>query len=204
LALLSSTIFIGSHGVASGAEDEFREWHDREHVPERMAMPGFLRARRYSRTVDGAPVFLNVMELRDPETLKSREYRASSENPTEWTRRMVPRLQGLVRGLLTLTATRGVADGGHLVLARDVTGTDGGLDVVASRSAIVGVHLCRGTFSAASDAGAVPADLLLIETATRGAAEDLRAALISEDNRDLPRPAGQVDVYQFETSHRPA
>src|SRR6185295_4098933 len=35
------------HDVAPGGEAEFDQWHLREHIPERVAVPGFLRCRRY-------------------------------------------------------------------------------------------------------------------------------------------------------------
>ena len=42
------------HDVLPEAKDEFYEWHSREHMPERVGIPGFRRGRRYL-AVSGAP-----------------------------------------------------------------------------------------------------------------------------------------------------
>ena len=40
--------------VPAEKEDEFNRWYDEEHLPERMAIPGFLGGARY-RAVKGGP-----------------------------------------------------------------------------------------------------------------------------------------------------
>ena len=35
-------------------EHDFNRWYEKEHIPERLAIPGFLRAFRY-RAVTGGP-----------------------------------------------------------------------------------------------------------------------------------------------------
>ena len=36
------------HDLAPEAKDEFYEWHNREHMPERVGIPGFRRGRQES------------------------------------------------------------------------------------------------------------------------------------------------------------
>jgi hypothetical protein len=57
------------------AEDEadFNRWYDTKHVPERLAMPGFLSARRYAST-DRPGRYLAVYELSTPEAALSDAY----------------------------------------------------------------------------------------------------------------------------------
>lgn len=62
-------------------EDEFNRWYDEEHVPEKLATPGFLSARRF-RVAGGAPRYLVIYELADPDAALSPEYMAQS--PTDW------------------------------------------------------------------------------------------------------------------------
>ena len=35
------------HDIAPEATDEFYQWHNREHMPERVGIPGFRLGRRY-------------------------------------------------------------------------------------------------------------------------------------------------------------
>ena len=35
------------HTITPEGEAEYWRWHDREHIPERLSIPGFLRLRRY-------------------------------------------------------------------------------------------------------------------------------------------------------------
>src|ERR1700761_7447534 len=38
----------GAVSLCPGSVPAYKRWHANEHIPERMAVPGFLRARRYS------------------------------------------------------------------------------------------------------------------------------------------------------------
>ena len=42
------------HDIAPEGRDAFYAWHGNEHMPERLAIPGFLRGRRYA-AIEGAP-----------------------------------------------------------------------------------------------------------------------------------------------------
>jgi len=64
-------------------EEEFNAWYDEEHLPERLAIPGFRSARRWvsERT------YLATYELDSAAVLTSRQYLSFFENPTPWSRR---------------------------------------------------------------------------------------------------------------------
>ena len=47
MSLLGRALLAFSHDVTPGSEPDWTEWHDREHIPERLSIPGFLRLRRY-------------------------------------------------------------------------------------------------------------------------------------------------------------
>ena len=61
------------NGIEDEAEADFVAWHVREHIPERVAVPGFLRGRRYVAEV-GAPKYFNFYETESPEALISPAY----------------------------------------------------------------------------------------------------------------------------------
>lgn len=64
-------------------EEEFNAWYDEEHIPERLAIPGFRSARRWvsDRT------YLATYELDSPDVLQSGAYLARYNNPTPWSKR---------------------------------------------------------------------------------------------------------------------
>ena len=66
-----------------GMEEEFNAWYDSEHIPERLAIPGFRSARRW---VAGR-TYVATYELDTPEVLSSSPYLLRYANPTPWTRR---------------------------------------------------------------------------------------------------------------------
>jgi hypothetical protein len=69
-------------------EDEFNRWYDEEHIPEKLASPGFLSARRF-RLADDSPRYLVIYELDDPQAALSPTY--MSQAPTDWGTSMMAR-----------------------------------------------------------------------------------------------------------------
>ena len=82
--------------VDAGGLDDFNAWYRRQHLPERLAVPGFLRGRRYHATGDG-PVYFTLYETVDPAVLSSAPYMERLNDPTDWTRRALPRIRRMVR-----------------------------------------------------------------------------------------------------------
>ena len=70
--------------MAPGGEAEFDQWHLREHIPERVAVPGFLRCRRYV-TLGEPPRYFYFYETESLDTLQSPAYLARLGDPTPWT-----------------------------------------------------------------------------------------------------------------------
>lgn len=69
-------------------EEEFNAWYDEEHLPERLAIPGFRSARRW--VADGAPgtgKYLATYELDSAAVLTSAAYLERLNQPTAWSRR---------------------------------------------------------------------------------------------------------------------
>ena len=101
------TLYVILMDVAAEDDEEFDRWNDEEHIPERLSCPGFLRASRYRLAPEGRvraagddsprPRHLTIYELTGPEALHTPEYAASAASPTEWTKRMAPRLNMLMR-----------------------------------------------------------------------------------------------------------
>ena len=45
---MAKGILVAAMNFSDVAEDEFHDWYDTEHVPERLRVPGFLNAERWS------------------------------------------------------------------------------------------------------------------------------------------------------------
>ncbi|HWN14434.1 MAG TPA: hypothetical protein VNU02_11260 [Candidatus Dormibacteraeota bacterium] len=99
------------HDVAPGGDGEFDQWHLREHIPERLAVPGFLRARRYA-TLGAPPRYFYFYETESLDTLQSPAYLARLADPTPWTRRTMPLVRNNIRTACRVAATWGAAVGG--------------------------------------------------------------------------------------------
>lgn len=80
-------------------EDEFNDWYDTEHFPQRRGLPGFLSASRWV-CLDGWPRWLAVYDLASLDALQSDAYMAvSGPRSTPWSRRILPRTVGRTRVL---------------------------------------------------------------------------------------------------------
>ena len=84
----SRGLLLFTTDIDPAMEEEFHRWYEEEHIPERMAVPGFLTARRF-RAIEGGPKYLAVYDLESPEVLASEPYlRLTGDNKSAWTRRM--------------------------------------------------------------------------------------------------------------------
>lgn len=74
-------------------EEEFNDWYDTEHIPERQAVPGFETALRFV-CLDGHPRYLAMYDLTSLDVLDSEAYqRVSGENFSPWTKRVTARVR---------------------------------------------------------------------------------------------------------------
>jgi len=101
-----------------GGEQDFNAWYPRQHLPERLAVPGFLRGRRYE-AVGAAPPYFTLYELADPGVLTSAPYLERLNDPTGWTRRVLPVIRRAVRnGTRRVAASPRDSAERHLLTAR--------------------------------------------------------------------------------------
>lgn len=166
------------NGIAEAAEAEFVAWHVREHIPERVGLPGFLRGRRYV-AAEGTPKYFNFYETADADVLTSEAYRRRLDNPTPWTRKVVSQFKDTSRTICRVVASRGPGQGGWIETVR-VYGSDDFsrffaratelLDESVRQPGIVAAHLLEGNADA-SQGGSV-------EKAMREGADEIVAAVI--------------------------
>ena len=65
---------------------EYQQWHNCQHIPERVAIEGFRMGRRYRSAADPSR-FMMFYETVSPETLQSPAYLHALSNPTNWTKK---------------------------------------------------------------------------------------------------------------------
>lgn len=113
----AAALLVLWNDVASGGAADYEAWHAREHVPERLTVPGILWARRYGRCGGlDMPRYLTLYGLRDPSVLDSEPYQALLSNPTPMSRRMRPLLVNVSRWVCRLVVDEGAAATSHLAL----------------------------------------------------------------------------------------
>jgi hypothetical protein len=83
--------------VAPDSERDFNAWYDEEHVPALRKVSGCLSARRF-KTDEGAPQYVALYHLKDPDVVTSDAWRKAVE--TRWTMRMRPQLKDTLRLVL--------------------------------------------------------------------------------------------------------
>lgn len=105
------------HDLLPEIRAEFHEWHNREHMPERVGIPGFLRGRRYA-VIGGGPEYFNLYEANSIETLAGQDYLQRLNAPTPWTQRVVPSFRHVSRALCRVVFTQGVGSGGVMLTLR--------------------------------------------------------------------------------------
>ena len=89
------------NAIAPGDEAEFNTWYDGEHVPERLALPGFLGARRY-RDLSAAHRYCALYDTDSPQSLASPAYLERLANPTPATRAIMGRFRDMHRAVCSV------------------------------------------------------------------------------------------------------
>jgi hypothetical protein len=104
-------------GEMSGDAAAVGLWYAREHLPERLSIPGFLRARRCVCRPESLSNFM-IYELSDTSALTSPEYLERLNNPTAWTKQMMATARSGHRTLCKVVASQGLGIGAYLMTAR--------------------------------------------------------------------------------------
>src|SRR6516162_11856021 len=110
-------MLLTSMDVDAAHEEDLNRWYDREHLEERVAIDGFLEARRYVAHA-GSPKNLFLYSTKTLDVLDSPAYRARLSNPTEWSKKTMARFKNMIRAVASITVSRGVGRGAVLGMIR--------------------------------------------------------------------------------------
>jgi hypothetical protein len=106
------------HDIETQGEPEYNAWHTREHMPERLGVPGFERGRRWVDWNLLRHRYFTLYETRTIDVLGSEPYRARLDAPSAWTRRVQPSFTNFVRAACRTVASTGQGVGGAIATIR--------------------------------------------------------------------------------------
>ena len=93
-------------------EVDFNRWYDREHMQERVAIPGFQSARRFAATQPCPRPYLALYYTDSLEVFRSPAYARAFANQTPWSLENFKRMRGTQRRVGRLSTEAGQGEGG--------------------------------------------------------------------------------------------
>src|SRR3954447_14686767 len=117
MPLAGKGMLLTSMDIDPANEAEFNRWYDREHLEERVAIDGFLEARRYVAH-QGSPKYLSLYSTESFDVLDSPAYRRALANQTDWSRTNIARFKNMIRAVARITLSRGQGRGAALGIIR--------------------------------------------------------------------------------------
>lgn len=152
MALLGQAALAMWWDVSEDVREEWQNWHTHEHFPERLSIPGFLRATRWTDAADGEGFFV-MYELENHAVLSCAPYVARLNAPTPWSTRMMPLHRHMVRTQCQVLHSQGSLTARHALTLRctPIPGRDQDLQrqlaefagAVSTKPGIVGMHVLR-------------------------------------------------------------
>jgi hypothetical protein len=117
MAILTDAILAVWNDVEPMREAAFNDWYVKDHLPDRLAIPGFRRGRRWLST-GGRPRYFTFYEIDAVDVMHSPAYLARHARPTAWTCAVMPSFIGMNRSVCRVTARHGSGDGGVAAVVR--------------------------------------------------------------------------------------
>ena len=94
---MAKGILVAAIDFTGIAEDEFHDWYDTEHLPERQRVPGFAACERWIGA-HNPKISVATYGLDNVDVLKGAAYRAIGiDNPSVWSKRVMRRIKLLMR-----------------------------------------------------------------------------------------------------------
>lgn len=167
--------------VAPIGRHDFYLWHESEHIPDRLSIPGFIRARRY---IDVKNVtFFNLFELKSLDVLRDKRYTDQRDRkPSRLETRVAAHFEGIGRAEYALLTSHGEAEGGFLSIYKHC--------VAKKEFHQESKRIQKALLSLINDAGVVSCHLMRLEGT--GAQETELMVLIESSTEFLPSKHGSL------------
>jgi len=138
---LKGTAFLALwNDIETARDDEYNLWHTREHVPERVTVPGILSGRRYIDRDAAHHRYFTLYELDSLAVLASPAYKNLVDNPTTWSRSMRTSFRNFLRYPCATRLSLGRGHGGALATFR-LTAIPSGIERLFDIETVTGLHL---------------------------------------------------------------
>lgn len=90
-------LLVAGFNYATAAEDEFNDWYDTEHIPERQLVKGFVNCERWLGAED-PKISIATYDLESLDVLQSPAYRAiAGANLSPWSKRVTGKCRRIGR-----------------------------------------------------------------------------------------------------------
>lgn len=142
MALTGDALLAIWHDIEPAAQDEYVEWHTREHMPERLSVLGFTVGKRLINHDLGRYRYGTIYGGENLEVFCSPAYLERLNNPTPWSLRVQPTFRNFLRIACVRLASRGIGEGGALATVRlDFADGAGERDLRGGAHALAGALL---------------------------------------------------------------
>jgi len=121
-------------------EADFNRWYDREHVEERVRIPGFLSGARYLSRAGGRK-YLGLYRTESLAAFTTADYRKAFERQTEWSVTNLDRMRDPMRRVCAVRAVTGFGSGSEIAVL-PLPGTNDSEALVA-RAQALGAELAQ-------------------------------------------------------------
>ena len=159
MGLLGSAVLVNWGGIVEEKEIEYNEWHSKEHMPERISLPGFLRGLR-AVGIPGTNFnhkYFMMYEAERKEVFTSKKYLERLNNPTEWTKEILSNYLSPSRTICSVISSKSIGVGGYLSTIRfldenipnnhDVENLRSFVPKILKLNGITGMHIILGDSS---------------------------------------------------------
>jgi hypothetical protein len=117
MPIVGTGMLLTSMDIDAADEAEFNRWYDFEHLEERVAIDGFLEARRYVAD-RGSPKYLCLYSTSTIDVFDGTAYKTRLANPTAWSKRIMAQFKNMIRSVARITISRGNGRGAALGVVR--------------------------------------------------------------------------------------
>jgi hypothetical protein len=119
-AVISHGMLFVASDISAEDESDFNAWYDREHIEERVRMPGVISAARYW-AISGKPQYLGLYWAESISVFASTAYAYAFQNQTVWSQKTLPRMLAPTRRIGGVSASVGQGSGAFVaVLPLDI------------------------------------------------------------------------------------
>lgn len=185
-------------------EADFNRWYDREHMQERMGIPGFMRARRFHAVTPCPRPYLALYDTESLQVFRQPSYQEALARQSDWSRLNFSRMRDTQRRVGELVVDAGRGEGGALALflcggqGLQLSQIDSSMQALVGRDRVIRCSLLRPDQALSSPllpgAAPAPADMVaMVEATDPSAAFDAATALASEFACGQP---GSVHVFR--------